>query len=383
MKKIFTIVALALCTFALSAQHVARTMDFEGTSRKYMEYIPSSSPDGSMPVIFLLHGLGDNCNNFARAIGFQNIAPNWIIITPEATNASIMGQNLGAAWAAGVGGEEVPYIGTIELNADVNDEGFILAILDSLENNFNVDTDSVFVTGFSMGGFMSNKMGVKHADRIKAIASVSGTLGHFQAFEPTGNINTMHIHGTSDETISYADASFSYSMLTIQVGLGAEALVETWRNYNQCSTEPIVYNFEDTKNDGLTFEQYTYKNEGTGNKTVFIKVNGGVHTWYDDAHNDIDYTTEIYKFFTGQENVPTNIESNVAENFSIYPNPAANIVNVKTDINAELSIFNATGKEVKHISANGNTTSIDISELPNGLYFIVANGIAQKLTIER
>ena len=383
MKKIFTIVALALCTFALSAQHVARTMDFEGTSRKYMEYIPSSSPDGSMPVIFLLHGLGDNCNNFARAIGFQNIAPNWIIITPEATNASIMGQNLGAAWAAGVGGEEVPYIGTIELNADVNDEGFILAILDSLENNFNVDTDSVFVTGFSMGGFMSNKMGVKHADRIKAIASVSGTLGHFQAFEPTGNINTMHIHGTSDETISYADASFSYSMLTIQVGLGAEALVETWRNYNQCSTEPIVYNFEDTKNDGLTFEQYTYKNEGTGNKTVFIKVNGGVHTWYDDAHNDIDYTTEIYKFFTGQENVPTNIESNVAENFSIYPNPAANIVNVITDRNAELSIFNVTGKEVKHISANENTTSIDISELPNGLYFIVANGIAQKLTIER
>ena len=383
MKKIFTIVALALCTFALSAQHVARTMDFEGTSRKYMEYIPSSSPDGSMPVIFLLHGLGDNCNNFARAIGFQNIAPNWIIITPEATNASIMGQNLGAAWAAGVGGEEVPYIGTIELNADVNDEGFILAILDSLENNFNVDTDSVFVTGFSMGGFMSNKMGVKHADRIKAIASVSGTLGHFQAFEPTGNINTMHIHGTSDETISYADASFSYSMLTIQVGLGAEALVETWRNYNQCSTEPIVYNFEDTKNDGLTFEQYTYKNEETGNKTVFIKVNGGVHTWYDDAHNDIDYTTEIYKFFTGQENVPTNIESNVAENFSIYPNPAANIVNVITDRNAELSIFNVTGKEVKHISANENTTSIDISELPNGLYFIVANGIAQKLTIER
>lgn len=383
MKKIFTIVALALCTFALSAQHVARTMDFEGTSRKYMEYIPSSSPDGSMPVIFLLHGLGDNCNNFARAIEFQNIAPNWIIITPEATNASIMGQNLGAAWAAGVGGEEVPYIGTIELNADVNDEGFILAILDSLENNFNVDTDSVFVTGFSMGGFMSNKMGVKHADRIKAIASVSGTLGHFQAFEPTGNINTMHIHGTSDETISYADASFSYSMLTIQVGFGAEALVETWRNYNQCSTEPIVYNFEDTKNDGLTFEQYTYKNEESGHKTVFIKVNNGVHDWYDGSSHDIDYNTEIYKFFIGQENVPTDIESNVAENFSIYPNPAANIVNVITDRNAELSIFNATGKEVKHISANENTTSIDISELPNGLYFIVANGIAQKLTIER
>ena len=390
MKKIFTIVALALCTFALSAQNVERTMEFEGTTRKYMEHIPAT-PNGSMPVLFQLHGLGDNCNNFSQ-LGFEALAPNWIIITPEATEAtiSIMGiynMNAGTAWAAGVGGENLSYsgfnIGDINLNEGVNDEGFILAILDSLENNFDINTDSIFITGFSMGGFMSNKMAVKHADRITAIASVSGTLGHFQPFEPTGNINTMHIHGTSDETISYANADFNFNGIAVQVGLGAEALVETWRNYNQCSTEPIVYNFEDTKNDGLTFEQYTYKNEETGNKTVFIKVNGGVHTWYEAARNDIDYTTEIYKFFTGQENVPTSIESNVAENFSIYPNPAANIVNVKTDRNAELSIFNATGKEVKHISTNGNTTSIDISELPNGLYFIVANGIAQKLTIER
>ena len=392
MKKIFTIVALALCTLALSAQHVARTMDFEGTSRKYMEYIPTSSPDGSMPVIFLLHGLGDDCNNFASAISFQDVAPNWIIITPEATNATIniMGMysmDAGTAWAAGVGGENISYgglnIGNIELNEGVNDDGFILAILDSLENNFNVDTDSVFVAGFSMGGFMSNKMAVKHADKITAIASVSGTLGHFQPFEPTGNINTMHIHGTSDGTISYTNADFNFNNILIPVGIGAEALVETWRNYNQCGTEPTVHYFEDTKNDGLTFEQYTYKNEESGNKTVFIKVNGGDHDWYYDPQNDIDYNTEIYKFFIGQENVPTGIESNVAENLSIYPNPAANIVNVTTDTNAELAIFNATGKEVKHISANGNTTSIDISELPNGMYFIVINGNAHKLTIAR
>jgi polyhydroxybutyrate depolymerase len=365
-------------------------MDFEGTSRNYMEYIPTSSPDGSMPVVFLLHGLGDNCNNFST-LHFENVAPNWIIITPEATEAtiSIMGypMNAGSAWAAGVGGENISYsgfnIGNIELNEGVNDEGFILAILDSLENNFNVDTDSVFVAGFSMGGFMSNKMAVKHADRITAIASVSGTLGHFQSFEPTGNINTMHIHGTADETISYANADFNFQGIAIPVGLGAEALVETWRNYNQCNTEPIVYNFEDTKNDGLTFEQYTYKNEESGHKTVFIKVNNGVHDWYDGSSHDIDYNTEIYKFFIGQENVPTDIESNVAENISIYPNPAANIVNVTTDGNSEIAIFNATGKEVKRISTNESTTAVDISKLPNGMYFIVVNGNAKKLTISR
>ena len=386
MKKIFTIVVMATMTLALSAQHVARTMEFEGTSRKYMEHIPTSSPDGSMPVIFLLHGLGDDCNNFAR-LGFENVAPNWIIITPEATMATVMMQNIGTAWGAGVGAENVSYngynIGNIELNPGVNDDGFIMAILDSLENNFNVDTDSVFVAGFSMGGFMSNKMAIKHADRITAIASVSGTIGHFQAFEPTGNINTMHIHGTADETISYENASFSYSVLSFQVGLGAETLVETWRNYNGCGTEPTVYNFEDTKNDGLTFEQYTYKNTETGKKTVFIKVNNGTHDWYNGSSNDIDYNTEIYKFFTGKINGESGIETNMADKFSIFPNPAANIVNVTTDGNTELAIFNATGKEIKRISTNESTTSFDISDMPNGLYFVVANGRAQKLTIAR
>ena len=382
MKKIFTIVALTTMAIALNAQNVTRTMEFEGVTRKYVEHIPASSPDGSMPVLFQLHGLGDNCNNFSQ-LGFEALAPNWIIITPEATDASIMGQSMGTAWAAGVGGENVPYLGTIELNEGVNDEGFIMAILDSLENNFNVDTDSVFVTGFSMGGFMSNKMAVKHADRITAIASVSGTLGHFQPFEPTGQINTMHIHGTSDETISYADASFSYSILTVQVGLGAEALVETWRNYKECSTEPTVYYFEDTKNDGLTFEQYTYKNAETGKKTVFIKVNNGVHTWYDAAHNDIDYTTEIYKFFVGEENEPTGIEENVSDLIEMYPNPASNMVSIIAPEKSELVIYNATSKEVKRLVTEQNNTTIDVSNLPGGIYFVVVDGRAHKLTIAR
>ncbi len=388
MKRIFTIVALATIALALNAQNVTRTMEFEGVTRKYVEHIPAS-PNGRMPVLFQLHGLGDNCSNFSH-LGFETLAPNWIIITPEATEAtiSIMGYNMnaGAAWAAGVGGENISYsgfnIGDINLNEGVNDEGFILAILDSLENNFNVDTDSIFITGFSMGGFMSNKMAVKHADRITAIASVSGTLGHFQPFEPTGKINTMHIHGTSDGTISYANADFNFNGIEIPVGMGAEALVDTWRNYNECSTEPTVYNFENTKNDGLTFEQYTYKNAETGNKTVFIKVNGGDHDWYYGNTHDIDYTTEIYKFFLGEKE-DTKIDEHISASIAIYPNPATDIVNIVSQNDSELAIYNATGKEVKRIRTNEGSTSIDISDLPNGMYFIVVNGNAQKLTIAR
>ena len=88
-------------------------------------------------------------------------------------------------------------------------------------------------------------------------------------------------------------------------------------------------------------------------------------------------------YVTFEENPEDNIDINTAENFCIYPNPAANIVNVKTDNNYELAIFNTTGEEVKHIYANQGTMAIDISDLPNGMYFVVVDGCAKKLTIAR
>ena len=77
-----------------------------------------------------------------------------------------------------------------------------------------------------------------------------------------------------------------------------------------------------------------------------------------------------------------NIDINTADNFSIYPNPATDIVNIVSQNDSELAIFNATGKEIKRINTIQNNT-IDISDLPNGMYFIVIDGHAQKLTIAR
>lgn len=387
MKKLFTIATIALLALTANAQHVQKTMNYDGQERKYTEYVPTQSPDGTMPVVFFLHGLGDDCVNFSSALQFQQTAPNWIIITPEALPAviSFFGQemSLGNAWAAGVGAENAPLVGNIELNADVDDEGFLMALLDTIEAKYNVDTDSIFFSGFSMGGFMSNKMAIRHADRIKAIASVSGTIGHFTAFEPTGAINTLHFHGTSDETIGYQNAEFSIYNMSASVGTGAEATVETWRNNNQCNIEPEIHFFDDTKNDGLTFEQYTYKNETTGKKTAFIKVNGGIHTWYDGVNNDIDYNTEIYKFFIGEENLPTSITENISNSIDIYPNPANDIININVAGNEELVIYDALNREVARQAIYSGNNAIDISNFADGIYYFSIAGSAKKVAICR
>lgn len=370
MKKIFTLlmtVFFCLSVFAQSGQ-TTKTMTWGGTEREYIEYVPANVSNPA-PVLFVLHGLGDNMSDMFANTDFKNIADahGWIVITPQALEAqiSLMGYSmpLGTAWNSGVSAT----LGTtIGVNENVDDAGFLLAILDDLIATYNVDQNNVFSTGFSMGGFMSNRMALEHADRFKAIASVSGTIGNVVAnTTPSRHISTMHFHGTADEMVSYENAELSYNGMAFSVGLGAEATVEFWRNANGCAATPTTYNFPDNANDGLTFEKFQYDNANEGIKTVFIKVNGGVHTWYFTPTNDIDYTTEIYNFFASCM-TPTNVNEVSFPTVNVYPNPTKDILHVEAENITNIQVYNALGQLMT------STTNVDIpvSSYSEGLYSV-------------
>ncbi len=362
MKKFFTLLTLIIAVVTLNAQsgQTNKTMQFGGVERQYIEYIPANVQSPA-PVLFVLHGLGDDMSNMFNSTGFKQIADQhgWIVITPQALEASVMGYSMGTAWNSGI--HASLYGMDLNINEDVDDSGFIMAILDDLIANSNADANNVFVTGFSMGGFMSNRLAIEHGDRIKAIASVSGTVGNVvQGNTPTGHVSAMHIHGTADGTVGYENADFNLSVTSVSVGLGAEATVEYWRNYNQCSATPTTYNYPDNMNDGLTFERYEYTGGTNGTRTVFIKVNGGDHTWYYTPNNDIDYTTEIYNFFAGNT---TGIEENAHE-VNIYPNPAHNTLTIEGEGISEVRLFNDLGQQVM----TSTTSTLNVSAISQGLY---------------
>ncbi|MCR5114812.1 MAG: T9SS type A sorting domain-containing protein [Bacteroidales bacterium] len=388
MKKIYTLLALVAFLFSVQAQ-TTKTMTYGGTTRQYLEYVPSSYNGGPAPVLFVLHGLGDDMNNMFTGTGFKQVADQhgWIVITPQALEASVslMGQNisLGTAWNSGVSAN-LSFLGNIIVNDGVDDSGFIMAILDDLISTYNVDQANVFSMGFSMGGFMSNRLAIEHGDRINAIAAVSGTIGNeVKTLTPVANVNTLHFHGTSDSTVGYDNADFNVMGMSASVGLGAEATVDYWRNYNQCNATPTVTNFPNSANDGLTFEKYAYDNGNNGSKTHFIKVIGGDHTWYYTPNNDIDYTTEIYNFFASCLVGGNDIDDN-DNNVLIFPNPANNILSIQAEGISQVQLFNAMGQQV----LTSNLSRIDISQLPEGLYvaniiFQNGNSTNQKVVINR
>ena len=382
MKKIFTLLTLIIAVVTLNAQsgQTNKTMQYGGVERQYIEYIPANVQSPA-PVLFVLHGLGDDMSNMFNSTGFKQIADQhgWIVITPQALEASVMGYSMGTAWNSGI--HASLYGMDINVNEDVDDSGFIMAILDDLLANSNADASRVYVTGFSMGGFMSNRLAIEHGDRITAIASVSGTVGNVvQGNTPVGHVSAMHIHGTADGTVGYANADFNLSVASVSVGLGAEATVEYWRSYNQCSATPTTYNYPDNMNDNLTFERYEYTGGTEGTRTVFIKVNGGDHTWYYTPNNDIDYTTEIYNFFAGN---PVSVSENELT-ANIFPNPAQDILHIEAENFSEVSLFNSVGQEV----LVSNSSDLNVSQLPAGFYtarILFSNGqsLNSKVIIRR
>ncbi|MEQ8908019.1 MAG: BspA family leucine-rich repeat surface protein [Vicingaceae bacterium] len=70
--------------------------------------------------------------------------------------------------------------------------------------------------------------------------------------------------------------------------------------------------------------------------------------------------------------------------FLIYPIPSSDYVTILAEnLNGErLRIFNTQGQLVKELQLNTKQTSLDVRELPNGIYFMQGKGISEKLVVQ-
>ena len=82
-------------------------------------------------------------------------------------------------------------------------------------------------------------------------------------------------------------------------------------------------------------------------------------------------------------NVTANKERENAKQFSFYPNPAQNTINVKCLTNDNsISIANMEGKVVLVLKSIQMESTLDLSSFSKGVYTLMVNNEASKLTIE-
>ena len=327
-------------------------LEWQGTQREYILRLPMQH-DGDMPIVYFLHGLGDNITRVDNQYNFTQVANNygWAVVVPQA----LPQQNLGTMWNAGL------------MQSTIDDSGFLMALLDSLSVQYPIDLDSVFFTGFSMGGFMSHRMAIEHGDRITACAPVSGLITHsMSALTPPCPVRMLHIHGTSDPVVGY-DGNSQY--FGGNLGLSVEAILNYWKSANGCVEEPVIDTFPNLKNDNLLFVRYNYEGDAT---LQHIKVIGGSHNWYNNSNQyDISYMEVIHDFFTYDDFDPTSIGNDVQTRpFLVRPNPCAGLCIIETEEVTQIEVVDMTGRIVCRQRLEPGENQLNLVGLPNGIYLI-------------
>ena len=124
-----------------------------------------------------------------------------------------------------------------------------------------------------------------------------------------------------------------------------------------------AYSIQQTSDGGYIFAGYTTSDDGD----ISDGNNGKKDSW-------------IIKLDVQNPNNTNQIETQ--NMFSIYPNPANAKIVLKTNVLQaleEVLITDMTGKIVKQFQTQKSTTEIDVSTLENGIYFVKAGGVSQKL----
>jgi polyhydroxybutyrate depolymerase len=176
MRHILSVVLFFLTANSLYAGWTNTSFTFDGSTRAYRTYVPANyDPAKPASLIVVLHGLGGSMND-AAGMGITGIADtaNIILLSPQALDYNNPLALIEAAWNSGIE-ITIPGFGTYAVNADVDDVGFIKAIMDTTKANYSINNARVYVCGASMGGFMTQRLACEAADRFAAVASVMGT----------------------------------------------------------------------------------------------------------------------------------------------------------------------------------------------------------------
>jgi poly(3-hydroxybutyrate) depolymerase len=151
----------APCTLDASPASGALTIDVAGVTREYTLVMPSRY-DGRarVPVLFAWHGTGSTGPDFIGTYygGITDgVAGRALIVAPT-----------------GLVETEGEYAGKTRWQLSESDGALFDALLATLASDYCIDSQRVYSTGHSIGGYFSNYLGCTRGDRLRAIAPISG-----------------------------------------------------------------------------------------------------------------------------------------------------------------------------------------------------------------
>lgn len=252
------------------------SMDVNGMTRVFVMSAPAVPAGTQLPVVFGFHGGGGSYVPFVQESEFEALAEEegFITVYPKAVLVE-------------------PNEGEWILNTGANsrhDIDFVEAILDTLTENYCVDEDRIFSTGYSLGSMFNYEVACQLNDRFAATASFAGTMPIApESCDIVDPISILHIHGTADEIIPYSSEWDWKNWDSVGRMHSIPGLIDAWQEQYSCS--------EVTEANGST-STYVAHTGCDGDATVaHYRLDGQNHGW----PNTIDGTSTprvLWDFFS-------------------------------------------------------------------------------------
>jgi polyhydroxybutyrate depolymerase len=206
----------------------AGQLDHHGAARSFRVHVPPGY-DGTSPrpLVLMFHGGGGSGRQFEQASSRMDpIADReqFIAVYPDGTGTLRTWNGGGCCGSA--------------VQNNVDDVGFVAALLDHLETELCVDRRRAFASGMSNGAILSHRLACELADRIAAIAPVAGT-DMTSSCTPARPIPVLHIHGTDDGHVPW-DGGEGCGPAGVPFTSVPDTM-ERWRTRNSCGASTGRY----------------------------------------------------------------------------------------------------------------------------------------------
>jgi polyhydroxybutyrate depolymerase len=245
-----------------------------GSRRYYLLHIPKGyNPEKKYPLVIVIHGAFSNPGQIEKQSGFSAIADREGFLVAYPSGAfGLFGflKHWNAGHCCGKAAKD-----------NIDDVGFLLKVMDDIQSDHAVDSDRVYMVGFSNGGMLTYRFAAEHTNRLAAAAPLAASLGGKASAEmplwktpkPKSPLPLIVFHAMDDLHVPY-DGGISPKKKGEREYISVSDSIDFWVKNNNCDPETRVNALH---NGRITKKEW--KDHSNENNIVLYTIDKWGHRW--------------------------------------------------------------------------------------------------------
>jgi polyhydroxybutyrate depolymerase len=234
-KKLFLILLLLLSVAVLQAQDtddITVEIEHDQFARSYYLHLPPElDEDNPAPVVIFLHGAGMSGVEMMLATDLHGYSDDagYVMVYP---NGIQLGWN---------------YLEADELHPEdlyTDDVDFIQTVLADIAENYPVDTERVYIVGYSNGGMMAFRLRCEMDDALAGVVVIGANMGHNIAQHCVNAeaqpVPSMLVLGTQDHAFPWSGSAEMTDDGRLRTRFSIGQTITLLMDFNRCGREAEV-----------------------------------------------------------------------------------------------------------------------------------------------